>query len=995
MVKKKNNKKKNKKGFTLVELIATIAIVAVIATIAVTAFTGIAKRTKEKEYEAVVGSIKAAAYNFYDATRLNKFYVQTLIDYGLLSTDTNRDVIINPKDNESMNCYIIDINEEEFSLTENDNCAIDIYSATKPIIKICNTNDTFDPTVWHNYTSLCLEPKLPDEITSQGIHIKSARWEDEKNAENYSSDSKLRLTFNANKDEQYRYKLILKLDNENISVLNTKIDIKNDLTEPNITVEGGANCGNGLPVNIKYTDTGSGLSKVIFDGEEITSFTNVHEYIKKYNLYETRSYTIDAIDNAGNRYSGNKTINLSQNENAFGVSINVTNTSGKIVQSNKWSTEGLSFKLNANWGSEDCTGNIYYCVDENNSCTPNIETTNDTVITDYVANTGTFYIRYNAINKGNRNTGVNTFIAKVDPFYPFCANGSNTYWTKGVVELTYGCLTVGESGCYIVGIGTDFSIKSFSDSGKTAVLPYYDIKSNAGLGVACNPREVNVYIDKEKPSINGIPQITPVTSTVISIEVSASDAHSGIKYLRYKINGDDGGRTEFAAIDSSKNQYPLDVNHIETFDLTRFKMGSAFDIVITAEDAVGNQYSVERTFVPTSTPAQSTVGIPTITMTSNGAVYTSDKWTNKPVKLQITHGTYKNYVHSGYKIEYLSNSTLLPDNLGSSYTVSDESPTRDGYKVGVTDYGKSSLNSSTSMSSGVATATVKIDKTPPVYNNDFDISSSNLFAVVQCWQAGSVDDYHTNIDPLYGAFDFSTKSISVSGCGPTKRVNDDGTINYNPESLENRYMYIHYPISMEIDKQSHEIITHFCQFADRVSNYYTYFNGGTFEDNSPYYDALSGISKSGISKQTIGNEKKSYYNDKPHCGKTGAPCLMQYQHSVSDIAGNSMNGYKITMVTHYYEVRSSTTPNEWDPGREGDRTPDFNDKYTLDCRNISSYSGTMILGKKEVCKDRETKKETIDGKTYNVCKQWVTTGYCVNEQCSKDPYYSFPLKTAP
>ena len=50
--------KKNRKGFTLVELIAVIVVIAIISTIAIVSYTTITQRTKEKEYDALVEKVQ-------------------------------------------------------------------------------------------------------------------------------------------------------------------------------------------------------------------------------------------------------------------------------------------------------------------------------------------------------------------------------------------------------------------------------------------------------------------------------------------------------------------------------------------------------------------------------------------------------------------------------------------------------------------------------------------------------------------------------------------------------------------------------------------------------------------------------------------------------------------------------------------------------------------------------------------------------------------------
>ncbi len=58
---KVDDKMKNNKGFTLVELLAVIVILVAIISIAIPSITSSVERTKDKEYNAKVDLIKAAA----------------------------------------------------------------------------------------------------------------------------------------------------------------------------------------------------------------------------------------------------------------------------------------------------------------------------------------------------------------------------------------------------------------------------------------------------------------------------------------------------------------------------------------------------------------------------------------------------------------------------------------------------------------------------------------------------------------------------------------------------------------------------------------------------------------------------------------------------------------------------------------------------------------------------------------------------------------------
>ena len=128
--------KLNKKGFTLVELIATIVVLALVVSISAYAITNIINSAKEKNYELLIKNIKDASETYYqeckysDITCNDTVTLRYLVDYGYLKgngTKDNKMVIVNPKDNINIGECSIAIKYEDGKLTiedktNNDSC---------------------------------------------------------------------------------------------------------------------------------------------------------------------------------------------------------------------------------------------------------------------------------------------------------------------------------------------------------------------------------------------------------------------------------------------------------------------------------------------------------------------------------------------------------------------------------------------------------------------------------------------------------------------------------------------------------------------------------------------------------------------------------------------------------------------------------------------------------------------------------------------------------
>lgn len=106
----------NKKGFTLVELMATIGLLAIMSLVIGVNITSILKSTKQNEEKFNKEQIEKAACVYYSSEELNQnpsgsqeIFVKDLIESGLLDETyrnvENRKVTINVNDNEKKCIY--------------------------------------------------------------------------------------------------------------------------------------------------------------------------------------------------------------------------------------------------------------------------------------------------------------------------------------------------------------------------------------------------------------------------------------------------------------------------------------------------------------------------------------------------------------------------------------------------------------------------------------------------------------------------------------------------------------------------------------------------------------------------------------------------------------------------------------------------------------------------------------------------------------------------
>ena len=148
MSSKRSRSKNNKKGFTLVELLAVVAILGIVSVIAIGAYNGISNRSKQKAYDSKVSQIETSAAKWArenNIDRTTSISVNKLVVEGYLTadeaTENGLSIIKNPKTNENMICKMIEISYKNGEIQtkfidSKDNCTLAEQALNDTKIKV-------------------------------------------------------------------------------------------------------------------------------------------------------------------------------------------------------------------------------------------------------------------------------------------------------------------------------------------------------------------------------------------------------------------------------------------------------------------------------------------------------------------------------------------------------------------------------------------------------------------------------------------------------------------------------------------------------------------------------------------------------------------------------------------------------------------------------------------------------------------------------------------
>ena len=313
---------KNKKGFTLTEVIAVIVILAVIILLAMAGYNGVTRKVKETTYENKKTLIETKAAEYANNTGFTSTNVDNLVKNGYIQADDEAGNVYNPVDGKKINCKVVYINKENDNLygnyTETEECdnnslknenmylKIEIYKTTDNV----NLGGRVEKDKWVKENVILVtdftSTSIPKGEVERIIWTTNTGREEVRINNDFASKNKHLVTAEQIINTSYGVEVLLKDGTSYQTSTNVKIDKQRPIIYANeieIDRENEWTAGN-KEVVIKASDgQGSGIYGYSIRKDnadcKTASYEEHHEESYKKSLDEGRYY-VCVRDNVGN-----------------------------------------------------------------------------------------------------------------------------------------------------------------------------------------------------------------------------------------------------------------------------------------------------------------------------------------------------------------------------------------------------------------------------------------------------------------------------------------------------------------------------------------------------------------------------------------------------------------------------------------------------------------------------------------------------------------------
>lgn len=598
-----------KRGFTLVELIAVIVVLGIIIMLAISTFKNVGDRVKKEAYENKINLIKTKASEYASGTKILVTNVDRLVKKGYMSADNENGDVINPIDGSRMNCKIVTMYKsegnyyadyvEDESKEECDASQIKYDNGYTSIDKyLLNSEELIETSEWTREDNLLIL-RVNDPEMVPIADIEKIKWETNTSAQEKKGEGEEKFKFVVNNsivDTTVTATLYLKpkvSENEEseesksertfTSTTWVKIDKKRPWVDQKVEIDRPNEWTNyGKEVRITAGDEGSGVGAyAVIEEEEWNNLAgnnkceNASYEEKEGNAYTTRlengKYYVCVKDKAGN-------VSEDMKEPLFEIDkadatppkceIHLPEPKGK----DGWYTEDILFEfledadgIESIKGSGIDTSQIFVDGKLYNETSYVLEEDRDS-----------FVVSMNVTDKAG-NVCHQEVEVKRDATAPTCEySGESTTWTNNNRTISLGC-DDNLSGC---AMSYKWS-KTYSSTVAEAEFGSYTIEDRAGNTTVCS-RYVEAYVDKNAPDckidVSGTKGANGWYTSDVTFKFSDGatyeDANeSGVKTKTIKVNG----------VEQTSDSYVLN------YDTSSFKA------TISVTDNAGNTCSKEAT----------------------------------------------------------------------------------------------------------------------------------------------------------------------------------------------------------------------------------------------------------------------------------------------------------------------------------------------------------------------------------------------------------------
>lgn len=370
----------NKKGFTIVELIATIAILALLLLIGVSSSNIISNRIKERQRINLITKIEIAASRYATDYEVTVILLEDLIKFGYITSEKDGN-IYDPVNNEILNCYRIDIEKEKNynrAKFTNENYNEDGRCNSESL-----NNDNLELTIIKKHNGQVVtnnewikgELELTAVLNNEEVDCQSniCKWTSNSGfVQNNTNTIVLDNQKSMNSTISFRLKLN---SSDNYTYLSNDTKVKLDNNAPLINkVDLDNTALNKIDVKISAIDSESGIKGYYIAFNDVNcneisdrNYLNNNEQSLNYN--NENKLTVCVKDNVGNTSTYSKNISSSGNNDNSGLTIKMTNIDGnveKVAEDGTWYKGKMKLEAYFNGVLFDCpnndSANCHWCI---------------------------------------------------------------------------------------------------------------------------------------------------------------------------------------------------------------------------------------------------------------------------------------------------------------------------------------------------------------------------------------------------------------------------------------------------------------------------------------------------------------------------------------------------------------------------------------------------------------------------------------------------------